>query len=116
MRILRVSAKSWRGDALSLAYLEDAVHDDFVKEGAPKEARSDFELLMLAARESVKVRVAQLAALAMDCIDRKRRCEAERRDSIGEHRQWNDDGDVGSVSSARGPGGGRDIGTAPLGK
>ena len=57
-------------DALALASLEDGAYDDFVKEGAPEEARGDFELLM---REPhVKVRVkAQLAArpaekLAMD--------------------------------------------------
>ena len=70
-----------------------------VKEGAPEEARGDFELLMVAARESVKVRVAQLAArpaekLAVDYIDQKRLREAERRDPVGEQRQWEDDGDV----------------------
>ena len=43
-------------DALSLAYLKDGAYDDFVREGG------DFELLMVAARESVKVRVAPLAA------------------------------------------------------
>ena len=53
----------------------------------------------MAARESVKVRVAQLAArpaekLAMDYIDRMRRREAERRDPVGEQRYWDDDGDV----------------------
>ena len=48
-------------------------------------ARGDFELLNMAERESVKVRVDQLATwpaekLAMDYIDRMRRREAERRD------------------------------------
>ena len=86
-------------DALSWAYLKDEAYDDFVKEGAPDEVRGDFELLMVAARESVKVRVAQLAAkpaekLAMDYIDLKRRREAERHDPVGEQRQWDDDGDV----------------------
>ena len=71
--------------ALSLAYLEDGAHEEFMKEGAPEEARGDFELLNMAERESVKVRVDQLATrpaekLAMDYIDRKRRREAERRD------------------------------------
>ena len=72
-------------DALSLAYLEDGAHEEFMKEGAPEEARGDFELLNMAERESVKVRVDQLATrpaekLAMDYIDRKRRRGAERRD------------------------------------
>ena len=79
-------------DALSLAYL------DFGPTTI-SEARGDFELLKVAARQPVKVRVAQLAArpaekLAMDYIYRKRRREAERRDPVGEQCQRDDDGDV----------------------
>ena len=117
-------------DALSLAYLEDGAYDDFVMEGAHEEARKDFELLMVAARESVKVRVAQ--PRSWPWITSTRSAGVRQNGAIQLESSVNGTMTVtvmgrppmkmwvtftsGSVSGATGPGGGRDIATAPLGK